>query len=63
MKKKQSRLDRLLDVPLEVSSKMPKITILGFEKMSIENYQAILEYQDIYIRIKTMIRNYKYYRI
>ena len=52
MKKKQSWLDRLLEVPLEVSSKMSKITILGFEKMSIENYQAILEYQDIYIRIK-----------
>ena len=52
-KTKQSKLDRILEVPMEVSSQTPKITIQGFSKMLIENYKVILEYQDIYIRIKT----------
>lgn len=49
---KQTRLDRLLEVPEEVSSQNSKITIQDFSKMLIENYKSILEYQDIYIRIK-----------
>ena len=52
-KTRQSKLDRILEVPMEVSSQTPKITIQGFSKMLIENYKVILEYQDIYIRIKT----------
>ena len=49
---RQTRLDRLLEVPEEVSSQNSKITIQDFSKMLIENYKSILEYQDIYIRIK-----------
>ena len=49
---KQTRLDRLLEVPEEGSSQNSKITIQDFSKMLIENYKSILEYQDIYIRIK-----------
>ncbi len=49
---KQTRLDRFLEVPEEVSSQNSKITIQDFSKMLIENYKSILEYQDIYIRIK-----------
>ena len=52
-KNKQNRLERLLEVPKEISTNEPKITIQGFKQMLIENYKAILEYQDIYIRIKT----------
>lgn len=54
-KKKESTLNRILEVPKEISTNEPKITIAGFKKMLIENYKAILEYQDIYIRIKTYI--------
>ena len=53
--KKERILDRLLDVPEEVASGEPKITILSFKKMLLENYIAILEYQDFYIRVKTKI--------
>ena len=49
---RQTRLDRFLEVPEEVSSQNSKITIQDFSKMLIENYKTILEYQDIYIRIK-----------
>ena len=53
--KKESRLNRILEVPKEISTNEPKITIAGFKKMLIENYKAILDYQDVYIRIKTYI--------
>ena len=51
----EEELDRLLEVPEEVSSIKPKMTMQGFEKLFIENYQSILEYQDIFVRIKTRI--------
>ncbi|MGN1300083.1 MAG: YabP/YqfC family sporulation protein [Clostridia bacterium] len=53
--KKESTLNRILEIPQEISTNEPKVTILGFKKMLIENYKVILEYQDIYIRIKTYI--------
>ena len=57
MRKKRavSRLDRILDMPQEVVSNDPKLTIAGFEKIWIENYKNILEYEDIYIKINTYI--------
>ena len=55
--KKERILDRLLNVPEEVSNRETKITILGFKKMLFENYIAILEYQDFYIRIKKYKQN------
>ena len=54
-RKEESALNRILEVPKEISTNEPKITIAGFKKMFIENYKVILEYQDIYIRVKTYI--------
>lgn len=53
--RKEKILDRLLDMPEEISKKETKITVLGFKKILLENYIAILEYQDFYIRIKISI--------
>ena len=50
-----NKINRILEIPQEVSSNIPKVTILGFEQMMIENYKAILEYQDFYIRLSTEI--------
>ena len=50
-----NKVNKLLEIPQEVSSNIPKLTIIGFQKMLIENYKAILEYQDFYIRISTHI--------
>ena len=50
---KQNKLERILEIPKEISSTEPKITIMGFNEMLIENYKGILEYQDFFIRIKT----------
>ncbi len=47
-----SKIDKLFGVPEEVYGDTPKVTIVGFNKMLIENYKCILEYQDFFIRIK-----------
>ena len=54
-KKTFDRLNHLLEIPKEISTDLPKITILGFKQMLIENYKGVLEYQDFYIRISTYI--------
>ena len=58
MKKNQrkfSKIDRLLEMPQEVYTDTPKITITGFNEVIIENFKGILEYEDYYIRINTSL--------
>ena len=58
MKKNQrkfSKIDRLLEMPQEVYTDTPKITITGFNEMIIENFKGILEYEDFFVRISTYI--------
>ena len=50
-----SKIDRLLEMPQEVYSDTPKITITGFNEMIIENFKGILEYEDYYVRINTSL--------
>ena len=54
-KKNISRIDRLLEIPQEIYSNVPKITITGYNEMIIENIKGILEYEDYYIRINTSL--------
>lgn len=54
-KKNISRIDRLLEIPQEIYSNVPKITITGFNEMIIENFKGILEYEEYYIRINTSL--------
>ena len=56
MKNKQkfnSRLNRLLEIPTEVGGAEPKITLVGFDEMLIENYKGISEYEEFYMKINT----------
>ena len=55
MKKKLRIIDKLLEMPEEICSDIPKITIKGFNEMIIENFKAILEYEEFYIKISTYI--------
>lgn len=56
MKKNNVRkINKLLEFPEEISSDEPKITIMGFEKVMIENYKGILEYENFFIRLNTYI--------
>lgn len=54
-RRNMSRIDRILEIPQEIYSDVPKITITGFNEMIIENFKGILEYQDYYIRINTSL--------
>jgi len=54
MRKTKNKFN-FLEMPREVISTDPKITILGFNQILIENYKVILEYQEFFIRINTHI--------
>ena len=52
-----NKLNNILEVPREISDNNPKITIIGFDEMLIENYKGILEYEEFYIKVNTIIGN------
>lgn len=52
---KLNKIDKMLDLPKEIYSNTPKISILGFDEMVIENYKGILEYEEFFVRISTYI--------
>ena len=52
-----NRVNEILDLPKEVGTEIPKITMLGFDEVIIENYKGILEYEEFFIRISTYIGN------
>ncbi len=51
------KIDNLLEIPKEVTTQTPKITIIGFEQLLIENYKGILEYEEFFVKISTYIGN------
>ena len=55
MRKKSRKIDEILEIPVELATNSPKVTISGFEKILIENYKGILEYQEYFIRLDTYI--------
>lgn len=56
MKRKNKRkVDKILELPKEVYSNIPKIIITGFEELIIENFKGILEYEEFFVRISTHI--------
>lgn len=54
-KKRYSKIDRILEMPKEVCTDIPKIIITGFDEMIIENFKGILEYEEFFVRINTHI--------
>lgn len=52
-----NKIDEILEVPREIYGGDPKVTIIGFDEMLIENYKGILEYEEFYIKINTAIGN------
>ena len=49
------RISKFLELPREVISDIPKITITGFDEILIENFKGILEYEDYFARINTSL--------
>ena len=54
-KNKTNRLDKILELPKEVYSNIPKLIVTGFDEMIIENFKGILEYEEFFVRINTYI--------
>ena len=52
-KNKRKKLEEILELPKEVISDKPRVTIVGFEQMLIENYKGILEYEEFFVIINT----------
>ena len=50
-----NKIEEILELPQEVCTNIPKITITGFNEMIIENYKGILEYEEFFVRINTHI--------
>lgn len=56
MKKNRfKKINHLLEMPQEVYSNQPKITLVGFNEMLLENFKGILEYEEFYVRISTYV--------
>lgn len=53
------KMGELLEMPVEVTSDLPKITMSGFDEVIIENFVGILEYEEFFVRVKT--RNWQYH--
>ncbi len=52
---KKKRIDKILEIPQEVYTNTPKITITGFNEIILENYKGILEYEEFFASISTYI--------
>ena len=55
IKKTRNKLERLLEIPVEVTTNIPKITLIGFEQLMIENYMGVIEYEGYLVKINTSI--------
>ena len=54
-KRGYNKIDKMLELPQEVCTDIPKITMTGFDEMIIENFKGILEYEEFFVRINTYI--------
>ena len=55
MGKRLSKIAELLEMPEEIMTDKPRITVLGFDELVVENYKNILEYDEIFIKVNTYI--------
>jgi len=55
IKNTRNKIERILELPREVTTNIPKITIIGFDQLMIENYKGVIEYEEYLIKINTSI--------
>lgn len=53
--KRKNKINQMLEMPREIDNKEPKITIISFDEMFIENYKGISEYDEFFIKIETEV--------
>lgn len=49
------KIGKILEIPREITANIPKITIVSFDQLMIENYKGIIEYEEYLIKISTEI--------
>ncbi len=54
----REKLEKALEMPIELLNNYPRITVLGKESVFIENYKAIIEYEENLIRISNNVLIY-----
>lgn len=54
-KRRMNKIDKILEIPQEVYSDIPKISLIGFDELIVENYKGILEYEEFFASISTYI--------
>ena len=52
---KKRKINEFLEIPEEVYSNIPKITLTGCNELVLENYKGILEYEEMFASISTNI--------
>ena len=57
MKNFKRKVGSILEIPREITSNVPKITVTAFDEIVIENFKGILEYENFFVRISTYIGN------
>ena len=56
IKTTKEKITEMLDMPKEVVLDSPKLTVIGDNQITIENYSGIMEYANEIIRIKTSVK-------
>ncbi|MBQ9279839.1 MAG: YabP/YqfC family sporulation protein [Clostridia bacterium] len=51
----REKIQKAMEIPVELLSSYPRITLLGNESVFIENYQSIVEYEKTLIRISNNV--------
>ena len=57
MKNFKRKVGNILEIPREITSNVPKVTITAFDELIVENFKGILEYENFFVRISTYIGN------
>ena len=55
IKNTRNKIEKLLEIPVEVTTNIPKITLVGFDQLMIENYMGVIEYEEYLVKINTAI--------
>ena len=54
-KNNYNKFDKILELPKEVCSNVPKMIITGFDEIIRDNFKGILDYEDFFVQINTHI--------
>lgn len=55
IKNTRNKIEKLLEIPVEVTTNIPKITLIGFYQLMIENYMGVIEYEEYLVKINSSI--------